>query len=92
MIAKDGLRSTSLRLPNLHPERPATRLEYASTNETRQHLDEVVAGGHYGSNNAAVVDAISRLWERLHQEDLEPATQLLSRTTRATHMSRRLNA
>ena len=40
---------------------------------TRQRLDEVVAAGHYRSNNAAVVDAINRLWEELRQDDLDAA-------------------
>jgi Arc/MetJ-type ribon-helix-helix transcriptional regulator len=40
---------------------------------TRQRLEEVVAAGHYRSNNAAVVDAINRLWEQLRQEDLDTA-------------------
>jgi Arc/MetJ-type ribon-helix-helix transcriptional regulator len=40
---------------------------------TRQRLDEVVAAGHYRSNNAAVVDAINRLWEQLRQDDLDAA-------------------
>jgi quinol monooxygenase YgiN/Arc/MetJ-type ribon-helix-helix transcriptional regulator len=40
---------------------------------TQQRLDEVVAAGHYSSNDAAVVDAINRRWEQLRQEDLDAA-------------------
>jgi hypothetical protein len=55
---------------HLYPQ-VATRLDFASTQPTRQRLDELVAAGHYRSNNAAVVDAINRLWEKLRQEVLD---------------------
>jgi len=40
---------------------------------TRQRLDDVVAAGHYRSGNAAIVDAINRLWETLREQDLDAA-------------------
>lgn len=40
---------------------------------TRQRLDDVVAAGHYRSGNAAVVDAINRLWEALREQGLDAA-------------------
>jgi antitoxin MazE4 len=40
---------------------------------TRQRLEEVVASGHYRSNNAAIVDAINRLWEQVHEDVLDAA-------------------
>lgn len=40
---------------------------------TRQRLDEVVASGHYRSNNAAIVDAINRLWEQVREDSLDAA-------------------
>ena len=40
---------------------------------TRQRLEDVVAAGHYRSGNAAIVDAINRLWEALREEDLDAA-------------------
>lgn len=40
---------------------------------TRQRLEEVVASGHYRSNNAAIVDAINRLWELVHEDILDAA-------------------
>lgn len=40
---------------------------------TRQRLEEMVASGQYRSNNAAIVDAINRLWEQVHDEILGAA-------------------
>jgi Arc/MetJ-type ribon-helix-helix transcriptional regulator len=40
---------------------------------TRQRLEEVVASGHYRSNNAAIVDAINRLWEQVREDVLDAA-------------------
>lgn len=40
---------------------------------TRQRLEEVVASGQYRSNNAAIVDAINRLWDQVHDEILDAA-------------------
>jgi hypothetical protein len=38
--------------------------------QTRERLREIVEG-RYRSNNAAIVDAINRLWETLHEQDLD---------------------
>ena len=38
--------------------------------ETRERLQHVVQG-RYRSNNAAIVDAINRLWDALRAEELE---------------------
>lgn len=40
---------------------------------TRKRLDEVVASGRYRSNNAAIVDAINRLWEQVREDALDDA-------------------
>ncbi len=49
----------------------ATRLRLDSP--TRERLAEVVAGGNYRSNNAAIIDAINRLWEQVREDGLEAA-------------------
>jgi len=40
---------------------------------TRQRLQDVIAAGHYRSGNAAIIDAINRLWELLRDEALDAA-------------------
>lgn len=40
--------------------------------ETRQRLEEIVTG-RYRSANAAIVDAINRLWDAVHAEELDAA-------------------
>jgi hypothetical protein len=40
---------------------------------TRQRLEDVISVGHYRSGNAAIVDAINRLWEALREEVLDAA-------------------
>jgi predicted transcriptional regulator len=38
--------------------------------QTRERLREIVAG-RYRSNNAAIVDAINRLWQSLREQELD---------------------
>lgn len=40
--------------------------------QTRQRLQDIVKGG-YRSANAAIVDAINKRWEALHDEQLDAA-------------------
>lgn len=40
--------------------------------ETRQRLEEIVTG-RYRSANAAIVDAINRLWDAVHADELDAA-------------------
>lgn len=40
--------------------------------ETRRRLQDIVKGG-YRSANAAIVDAINKRWEALHDEQLDAA-------------------
>ncbi|MGV7724179.1 antitoxin [Mycobacterium kansasii] len=40
---------------------------------TRQRLEDLVSTGNYRSGNAAIVDAINRLWEALRDEGLDAA-------------------
>ncbi|MGV7303239.1 antitoxin [Mycobacterium kansasii] len=40
---------------------------------TRQRLEDLVSAGRYRSGNAAIVDAINRLWEAWRDEDLDAA-------------------
>ena len=41
--------------------------------QTHQRLLDVVDGGGYRSNNAAIVDAINHLWQALHEHALDAA-------------------
>ncbi|EUA17390.1 putative antitoxin MazE4 [Mycobacterium xenopi 3993] len=41
-------------------------------NQTRQRLQDIVKDG-YRSANAAIIDAINKRWEALHEEQLDAA-------------------
>lgn len=66
--------------------------------QTHERLREIVAG-RYRSNNAAIVDAINRLWQSLREQELDaayaaavkdnPAYPYESETERAVARARR---
>ncbi|ULE31061.1 antitoxin [Mycobacterium sp. IDR2000157661] len=52
-------------------EEYSTRLRLDAS--THQRLQDIVGKGHYRSSNAAIVDAINRLWDHVCEQELDAA-------------------